>query len=131
MAIQKKKKIIAYRIRTDEEIHFQEGQGFIIAWEVGWQLKIGDKIRFHSQEPVDEPGVFLCTQRPMSLDGEDDKDVKFLEWTQERQDFFEGLTKAINELKAKTKKFLNDPEMLSKFIESKGQLFLTDGKEGE
>lgn len=121
-AIQKKRKVIAYRINTEDDMPFEEGEGFLIGWKVGWELKIGDKVELLTYEPPDKSGEYVCNQT--YLMGGDN--VRHIEWTKEREEFFIGLSKAINDLKTKTKKFLDNPEDLSKFIESKGQLFLPE-----
>lgn len=111
LAIQKKRKIIAYKMIYDEDNPFEKGIGFHLEWYVGWELKVGNRTELFAHEPSSDPKIHVCNQRFL-FGGMNDEKIKTIDWSENREKFFLELEKAIQELKEKCRKFLGNENKL-------------------
>jgi hypothetical protein len=116
-AIQEKRKIIGYILKTEEDVMFERGTGLIIEWHIGWEVKIGERVELFTYEPPDKLNVVLCNQSHL-FGGNEDKRVRLMDWTEDREQFFRGLTEVIEGLKEKCKIFLGDEKKLALAIDT-------------
>ena|SRR4030042_1228932 len=126
LAVQKKRKVIAYRFTYDEDDIFRNGVGFFVEWSVGWELKVGDRTELLSHEPSDKPNVFVCNQT--ALISYDKERMKVIDWTEKRANFFRGLEKAINGLKDRCRGFFDDENKLVLAIDMGKSPLLLEGE---
>lgn len=128
-AIRKKRKMIAYHIRYDEDMHFEhDAQGLLLKWAVGWELKVGSRIQLLDYEPPDEREVTVCNGGSIMRDVRDE-DLKLMEWTEDRERFFRSLTASLEALKARCKAFLGDEKRLALAIDTGTMQPLLEGPE--
>lgn len=116
-AISKRRRVIAYNVRYDEDMHFeQDSMGVILKWAVGWELRTGSRVQLMNYEPPNR-GVTVCNGGPILSDVRE-KDLKIMDWTDERERFFRNLTASLEALKERCKSFLGDEKRLALAIDT-------------
>ncbi len=125
-AIQKKRKVIAYQVQYNEDMLFERGVGLLVDWRIGWELKIGDRVEILSIEPPDEINTYVCNQT--YLFDSHEEGIKIIDWTDDREKFFEGLTEALEGLKIKCRSFLDDEIKLALAIDMGISPLLIEGE---
>jgi len=111
-----RRKIIAYKIQTDGDLSFHEGRVLSI-WaciyiEVKTVRKNGKDYINYDCVPYDEnlPGGFHNSDFNVSM--HDSSGVKIIDWTPERQKFFESVHMALDRLISKLNKYFSEDNFL-------------------
>ena len=122
-----KRKIIAYNIKTDGDLSFHEGRALSI-WaciyiEVKTIRKVGDNYIKYNCVPHGEnlPGRLHASDFNVSLPGGSfsrDSSIKIIDWTPERQKFFESVHMALDRLIMRLNKYFKEDNFLEN-IDSK------------
>jgi len=115
-AITQKRKVVAYRVKYDDDWLFDRGIGLFLEWDTGWEVAVGANIILYKHEPPDEPGAVICNQSHL-FRGERN-DVQIMDWTEERETFFRGLEEALEKLKSNCRNFLGDAGKLALAIDT-------------
>lgn len=115
-SLKKKKKVIAYQIKYDKDLPFENGVGFLVDYKTCWELILGNRKDYLIEEPCDDIRVIQCTQRSVDVCLRGHFEV--MDWSEKRESFFRELIVTMEKLKEKCHDFLDDKKLLIANIDS-------------
>jgi hypothetical protein len=120
-SLKKVRKVIVYKLSYKSQdnddvrgdLHFSDGVGFLVDYEVGYEISSPnpDHTFIYHYNPTASKGI-ICNNNIVGGD-----DYETIEWTKEREQFFESLENSLQRMVEKAKLFLGNKESLVKAIE--------------